>query len=897
MKKISVLLLLSVFAFSLSASVMGGSLSDVRVAKTEHFDIIYDDVCIETASLIYDNCEKIYASLVSLFAVDPKIHIPVIVTSRYKDFNASYTNYPSNRIDMFDTVADVGMMSSQTILDVFWHELTHAFEYNIRGPLLNALSKVFGDSVSMESAFYMYRSLAEGGAVWSESQNGKGRLNSSYAMQIVRQAKLEGYFPNWVEISGARDTYPSGALPYLFSAAFLDYLSETYGTETVAAIYRDFSDFKLWPNPGLVIRDHIGKDVDKAWLDFYEWVKVPSSVIDAPAFEALPRNGRYSDLRLSSDGSIYFYDLSTYSVMKISPDMTSCSSVLTLPTENPSLSISSDAKRLIIPFVSSEDSGVRVYDISSDSARLLHTFRSDYRIPHDGAFVTLDGKEYVLVFANNGLNVYLDLYTSDSFTEVPGKSLYLGYDVHAADFVRFGENKVAFIISHDAKFNIAVLDLSDMSIKLLDNPQNLEIISLSSGKSGGDEILCFSWYPDDAKATNMGRYGEVSQSDGTHSMRFSDADVLGGVCDPVRVDDKIYFSAHLFEEDKMKGIDEKSLLISDSEPALTKAMIQTQRPSASALAKASEKYRPLKYFTDGTLIPFATSGFAIGGEQLLGLGMTYVTLDPTESFSNVVSAGYGFGNVIGSYTFTFNGDTPVSVALNMAYGTGKGDSTITLPKGLMLLGAAAGVYHNFTLRDSTEVIRVGDDYSCITLLIPATGDYAVTHNNTLYAQYDRKIKTGLGPYQYRQYTAQVYSSMFLPGLAASVYVPSLLWWRCDGKHVTNLPLRLSADAHFEGDYDNISLTGQATVVLYGFEIQRAIQFLGLHVQRFILDASYAANYQTKTGAFVHAAQLSARFSFTPVIFAFSSQMKMQLGASLIWDSASDSVRVRLAFGT
>ncbi len=897
MKKLSVLLLLSVFAFSLSASVMGGSLSDVRVAKTEHFDIIYDDVCIETASLIYDNCEQIYASLVSLFAVDPKIHIPVIVTSRYKDFNASYTNYPSNKIDMFDTVADVGMMSSQTILDVFWHELTHAFEYNIRGPLLNALSKVFGDSVSMQGPFYMYRSLAEGGAVWSESQNGKGRLNSSYAMQIVRQAKLEGYFPNWVEISGARDTYPSGALPYLFSAAFLDYLSETYGTETVAAIYRDFSDFKLWPNPGLVIRDHIGKDVDKAWLDFYEWVKVPSSVIDAPALAALPRNGRYSDLRLSSDGSIYFYDLSTYSVMKISPDMTSCSSVLTLPTENPSLSISSDAKRLIIPDVSNEDSGVRVYDVSSDSARLLHTFRSDYRIPHDGAFVTLDGKEYVLVFANNGLNVYLDLYTSDSFTEVPGKSLYLGYDVHAADFVRFGENKVAFILSHDAKFNIAVLNLSDMSIKLLDNPQNLEIISLSSGKSGGDEILCFSWYPDDAKATNMGRYGEVSQSDGSYSMRFSDTDVLGGACDPVRVDDKIYFSAHLFEKDKMKVIDEKRLLISDSEPVLTKAMIQTQRPSASALAKASEKYRPLKYFTDGTLIPFATSGFAIGGEQLLGLGMTYVTLDPTESFSNVVSAGYGFGNVMGSYTFTFNGDTSVSVSFDIAYGTGKGDSPITLPKGLLLLGPAASVSHSFKLRDPNEVIKVGDDYNNITLILPSTGDYAVRHTNKLYAQYDRKIKTGLGPYQYRQYTAQVYSSMFLPGLTLGIHVPSLLWWRCDGPHVTNLPLSLALDAHFEGNYENISLTGQATVVLYGLEIQRAIQFLGLHVQRFTLDASYAANYQTQTGSFVHVAQLSARFSFTPVIFAFTSNMKMQLGASLLWDSVSDSLRVQIAFGT
>ncbi|MBO6000650.1 MAG: hypothetical protein J6P81_02565 [Spirochaetales bacterium] len=897
MKKLSIILLLSVFAFSLSASVMGGSLSDVRVAKTEHFDIIYDDICMETASLIYENCEEIYDSLVSSFGTDPKIHIPVVITSRYKDFNANYTNYPSNRIVMYDTVSDIGMLTSQTFLNVFRHELTHAFEYNIRGPFFNALSKVFGDSVSMESAFYMYRSLAEGGAVYFESEDGDGRLNSSYAMQIVRQAKLEGCFPNWVEISGSRDTYPSGALPYLFSAAFLEYLSITYGKDIVSAIYRDFANFKLWPNPGLVIRDHIGKDVDKAWQDFYEWVEVPTSVIEAPTLEALPRNGRYSALRLSSDGCIYFYDLSTYSVMKISPDMTSCSSVLTLPTENPSLSISSDAKRLIIPFVSSEDSGVRVYDISADSAKVLHTFRSDYRIPHDGAFVTLDGEECVLLMENSGLNVYLDLYTSDSFTEVPGKSMWLGHDVHVSDFVRFGENKVAFIMSYDAKYNIAILNLSDMSVKLLDNPQNLEIMRLSLGKTGNDEILCFSWYPDDAKATNMGRYGEISLSGGAYYMRLSDADVLGGTCDPVRVDDKVYFSAHMFEKDRMQVLDSESLLISDSELVLTTSMTEIQRPSASNLANASAKYRPLNYFMDGTLLPYTTSAFALSGSQLVGLGLTYITADPTLSFVNSVAAGYGFGNVLGSYRFTFNGDTSVSVSFDIAYGTGKGDSPITLPKGLLLLGPAASVSHTFKLRDPNEVIKVGDDYNNITLILPSTGDYAVRHINKLYAQYDRKIKTGLGPYQYRQYTAQVYSSMFLPGIALGVTLPSLLWWRCDGPHVTNLPLRLVADAHFEGNYENISLTGQATVILYGLEIQRAIQFLGLHVQRFTLDASYAANYQTQTGSFVHVAQLSARFSFTPVIFAFTSSMKMQLGASLLWDSVSDSLRVQIAFDT
>ena len=109
-------------------------------------------------------------------------------------------------------------------------------------------------------------------------------------------------------------------------------------------------------------------------------------------------------------------------------------------------------------------------------------------------------------------------------------------------------------------------------------------------------------------------------------------------------------------------------------------MTEIQRPSASNLAKASAKYRPLNYFMDGTLLPYATSAFALSGSQLVGLGLTYITADPTLSFVNSVAAGYGFGNVLGSYKFTFNGDTSVSVSFDIAYGTGKGDSTITLPR-------------------------------------------------------------------------------------------------------------------------------------------------------------------------------------------------------------------------
>ena len=275
-------LLIILIAFPIGASATGGT-RGLKTASTEHFDIIYQESSAQTAALLFENCEKIYASLVSFFGTDPKLNIPVVVTSEYKVLNAYYTSYAANHIVMFDTVAEPGQLANfpQTILYVFRHELTHAFQFNIRGPFMNAMSKVFGDILSLSPIFFMYPSLSERGAVLSESTDGYGRLNDSYSMQIVKQAKIEGLFPTWLEVAGARDTYPSGLLYYNFAGAFLEYLAITYGYDKVASLYSDFA--KIGWSTFSKIRKIFGVPVKQLWQDFYDWVEIPSDVRTAEA--------------------------------------------------------------------------------------------------------------------------------------------------------------------------------------------------------------------------------------------------------------------------------------------------------------------------------------------------------------------------------------------------------------------------------------------------------------------------------------------------------------------------------------------------------------------------------------------------------------------------------------
>ena len=292
LRHLPVLLLVIVSVLPLGASVTRGT-AGLRTASTEHFDIIYQSSSMETAALLYENCEDIYAALVEFFGTDPKLHIPVVVTSEYKVLNAYFTSYAANRIVMFDTVAEPGQLSNypQTILYIFRHELTHAFQFNIRGPFMNVVSKVFGDIFSLSPMLYMYPSLSEGGAVLSESTDGYGRLNDSYAMQIVKQAKIEGLFPTWLEVAGARDTTPSGLLYYNFAGAFLEYLAITYGYDKVTSLYSDFA--KLGWTTFSKIKKIFGVPVKQLWQDFYEWVEIPSDVQNADSLASRPEGGSY----------------------------------------------------------------------------------------------------------------------------------------------------------------------------------------------------------------------------------------------------------------------------------------------------------------------------------------------------------------------------------------------------------------------------------------------------------------------------------------------------------------------------------------------------------------------------------------------------------------------------
>ena len=896
------ILLLCASAF---ANVLGGTVGGTKVAKTQHFDIIYQDGSLETASLIFSNCESLYNSLVDLFGQDPKAHIPVVITLRYKILNAYYTSYPANHIVLFDTVSSDPELGNfdQTILDIFRHELTHFFQFNLRGPVFNVLSKIFGDGVSLASILYLYPSLSEGGAVLSESLVGRGRINNSYSMQIIKQAKLEGYFPTWIEVAGARDTYPAGLLYYNFAGAFLDYLSLTYGIETVMSIYKDFEKLRLISTPEAVIESHIGIPVSEAWDDFYRSIDVPDRAEIATEVDRQRVSTQFSTLQLAPDGSIFVYDQASESILRYSSDLTSSTTILHLPSTEAEISLSSDGKFMLFPYITSEKTEVRLYDISSGKAKLIHKFLSTDLDCRSASFVELNGVEQILLYCTKGQSTFLQLYSASDFTPIDGKNLYLGFDTRAKDFSRLSGNRVAFILNHAAKDNIAILSLETMTLSLLDNTENLQIVSLSTGNATAtsvtvdNEVLSFCWYPEQAKASNLVRYGEVRIGDNGGRMSLSVVDVLGGVQGAVRSGGRIVFFSSLYQGMVLAEMDVQSLRLKDVGNLGLSRQMMAQKPDTVAISEVSRPYHAIKYFLDGVLFPIAFVN--VGSASSLGFGLTWLTTDPTETFTHQIAAGYSSGDLIGSYQFTFDGRIPFSAFVSAGYGFGSNSVGQQLPKGAKYL--ATGAQSSLSFKFDHSSIKLDESFS-YEMFFLSNGDFKDSFDNNISLTYDFLRSTSASPYGYFELLSSIYIkgiSPVTPGLNIRTHIPHLMWWKCTGANTTNMPLTLSLGIEFLGGFNkDVLLSGSANLLLYGREIQRGISFLSLYFRRFELTATYHATWCIGTGAegnqLLHNLDLTGLFTLSPVLGGLFTRVKTSLGATLSWQIHSGQWQFGLA---
>ena len=470
-----------------------------EVIKTEHFDIIYSPESKLTAMLIATHADEYALEISSRLGKEIPHRYPVYISAKSEFLNGYYTLFPYQRIVIYDaTLADGELGNSyDSILNVFYHELTHAISLWYWLPTLSL-------------------SFDEGVAVLFESRGDQGRLNDPLIHHHIMQSKLDKTTPTWRDAAGHRDTPPYTLWAYLYGASFLQYLEKIYGKDKYIKFFHN--QFFIFPKEKA--KKIFGKSLEELWSDFTSSISYPENVLKPLPFT----NEKMNDVVIaqaengfavkdSSKKSVFFYDK-----QEKKQKLFSSSSTIT------DLNFSLNGKHLLVCDAKDEWGVIKqrlsIFDIENKRflpQRLFSMRYACYASKDAICAVRVQGQYSALVLLDESLKKEELLLTFG-----PG----FPYS-HIYNPVYAGENKVAFIASNGLYRDILIMDIATKEIQKLQLEDLPAIRYLRSSIIENEVFLGFSWAGKDML------YRMALYSIKNEKLHILEHDISGGAFQPI----------------------------------------------------------------------------------------------------------------------------------------------------------------------------------------------------------------------------------------------------------------------------------------------------------------------------------------------------------------------------
>ena len=660
------ILLLTVKLFAYGGMMWGER--NLRVLKTTWFDIIYPERAEESAAVLYEKADKVYEEVTAQYGMTPKFRMPVVVVPGVEDFNAFWTAVPYNHIVLYDTGVSGNSelaVFSETLLSTFRHELTHAVTYNMKSDFFFAVDKVIGDFFA-PGMLTVTSGMAEGATVTSESAAGEGRLNDEFAKHYVKQAKIEGKFPSYHDVSGSSDVTPGGA-PYFFNGAFHQWLQETYGLEPYAQFW-----YSVVNGKNILItkcfKKAYGISLKKAWKLFKEAYEVPAVEPD-PVKAGLAANftdlgdGLYISLSSGSDKVVWvdrYGGQVFYADKKDLASLPAKSHKLFSLNGIDSARVSQDGRFIAASYTSvnsaCETACVKICDLKT---------RRMFSVKETGlkeACVIPAGNsgDYYLVAQryaaqHYSIEIFKVLFENNKICGVePYREVVMPQEVNPFAFTAvtraeagdsdLAPHTFAYLKKDRLQFSLCICDTEGQPVKEYFFPKGMAVRSLSFDEQ--TQSFYFSY----AEKGTLPRAGKLDAVSG--ELCKSEADISGGVFEPVYVDGRVLYVAQFFRQNRLLSL--KGATALSTAPALTletSAITSPVQPLENSTITAplttpttitqlpSTPYTPFPYLLHGMLIPIGSytsdyfgknAGYSLEANSF-PFGVTYVTGAPWTS--------------------------------------------------------------------------------------------------------------------------------------------------------------------------------------------------------------------------------------------------------------------------
>lgn len=915
-----VILLTLVFSAGYTQTSLYKSPKKLYVITTKYFDIIFPQESTESANLLAQKADDMYLEICEKLDSSPYFRIPVVITPEIDTLNAYYTSFPYNRIVLYDTSPTASSLAvfSETLVNVFYHELVHAVSLQKKNSFFKFLSKVFGDSVSTSQVVTLPTSFIEGVTVSFESAKNEGRLNDSYATHIITQAKLENKFPTWKEATGARDIYPTGTLPYIFGGAFHYYIQNRFGMEKYVEFWEKANASVL--SEALIFKKVYGYKLNEVWSDFENSISVPKiNDVNSVSINKSKKNiGRYFYL-CSDDKNFYWYDKSKSSIFYSSfenfnseKNFYQTKKLVRLDSSLTSMSLSSDSKYLVISQVdaNSEKNYVRLFNLETKK------FESQkFKNLRESCLVKLqDGIEYLAGIKTDSSKNYFIFYDLVTGQEKFCKE----FDLHTQAFypVDVKNGIVAYLKKEKMNWSIEVYNPILEKTFQFDLPKELIFNSLTPTFTENSVRLNFSCANKITDGT-LPRLGFVefsskeifenlcqSKTDFSYSVTFQKDDISGGIYFSFVIDNKVFCASKYFNFDKLQqfslsDIETETFVINKSQNQNEfENQIENKTKAEVILPKENlfetKNYRGINYLTKGFFVPasimsldrLSTTKF----NSLYDIGFTYITSEPTEqwiyilsSFVNLSTEEAGYFIEVDNFTF------PVSLTFDTDFTTSWNLSKWKINN---LLSANYNLYLGSSTRYFNFLNQTG-----FNLNFKSNLDYQL--NDYFQIMYTDYFNDGLGSvsnnllgYQLGvgynfdlQWTKNIdeYKNINLFSYLLNLYFP-ILGTSQDLNYIYNLPTQLKL-VFFPTNEEFCNFSTETT--LFGFEIQKSISFLPIYLSRFLINAGYDSVYPTiSTVDSRHQLFTKFKMIFSP-IYGSLSKIQLNLGLDIYYQIDED----------
>jgi len=197
----------------------------------------------------------------------PRNVIHVIVTDDTDDANGSASLRPHALVRMFvtapDDMAALGDYDEWLSL-LFTHEHTHIVHVDNTTGLPALVNALLGRTYTPNQIQPKW--IIEGWAVYLESKySSGGRLRSSLYNMFLRADVLEGNLASIDQVSNDPRRWPGGTLWYLYGGNFVEWLSETYGEDTMSAISGHYGRHLLAWGINRSVRHVTGRTYPELW--------------------------------------------------------------------------------------------------------------------------------------------------------------------------------------------------------------------------------------------------------------------------------------------------------------------------------------------------------------------------------------------------------------------------------------------------------------------------------------------------------------------------------------------------------------------------------------------------------------------------------------------------------